>query len=392
MPCLNPKNQLPHVITYDPKNPQLQFVGGATAIQARKGEQFDYWYCQFSCHNSFKIYDIEKLIPSDVLLRIKNKDAFLVLDNGLEPFLKSADGIYFNIVMPGKIPASQIIFMSSVPTMADYVNGLRKRLGQDSIKVEWFSMFEYQLWDVISNQLTEPPNTLEIKKYDKKFINFNRRWRLHRPLIVTLLHDKNLLDAGYISLGTSDFHQDTWDSRWAELLRYYNDSEEILEILQRNQEVKRLPPMYLDTEDLITNRADQTTSTYNYYENSYFSIVNETTYHTKFGHDAVPFLSEKIFKCIAMKHPFILVTVPHSLRYLKELGYKTFEFLIDEDYDNEINDSKRILKIVSEVERLCNLNNDELEKFLIDAKKICEYNYNILKEKTSFIKEMTIGI
>jgi len=387
MPCLNLKNQLPHLITYDPKNPQLQFVDGATAIQARKNEKFDYWYCQFSCHNSFKVYDIEKLIPPDVLLKIKNKEVFLVLDNGLEPFLKSADGIYFNIVMPGKIPASQIIFMSSVPNMADYVKDLSKRLGQDSIKVEWFSMFEYQLWDVITNQLLEPPHTLEVKDYKKKFINFNRRWRLHRPLLVTLLQDRNLLDSGYVSLGTSDFPQDSWDSRWNELLRYYSDSPTVLEILKRNDSIKQLPPMYLDTEDLVTNRADQTTSTYRYYENSYFSVVNETTFHTKMGYDGVPFLSEKIFKCIAMKHPFIMVTVPNSLKYLKQLGYKTFDGLIDESYDLETDDSKRILKILDEIDRLCSLEGQSLNNFLIDAREISNYNYNVLKNKKEFIRK-----
>jgi hypothetical protein len=386
MPCLN--KILPYLITYDPKNPQLQYVDGATAVLARTGEKFDYWYCQISCHNSFKIYDIEKIIPSEILLKIKNKEAFLVIDNALEPFLKSADSIYFNIVMPKKIPASQIIFMTSIPTMGDYVNGLSKRFGEEKINVEWFSMFEYQLWDVITNQLTNPPDTLQIKKYDKKFINFNRRWRLHRPLMVTLLKDRELLDKGFISLGVSDFSQDNWQYRWNELIRYYSEHPEVLEILKRHEEIKNSSPMYLDTDDLVTNRAEQTSSTYYYYENSYFSVVNETTFHTKFGYDAVPFLSEKIFKSIAMKHPFILVTVPNSLKYLRELGYKTFDGLINELYDLEIDDSKRILKIIDEIDRLSKLDDKQLEKFLIDAKEICDYNYNILKEKNNFIRKL----
>jgi hypothetical protein len=386
MPCINLDN-LKYLITYDPKNPQLLTIGGSTGVTART-DLIDYFYCQFSDHNSFKIYDIESVIPTDILNRIKNKEAFLVLDNGLEPFLKSADGIYYNIVMTGKIPASQIIFMSSVPNMIDYVKNLAKRLNQELINVEWWSMFEYQLWDVIQYQMTEPIDTLQIKKYDKKFINFNRRWRLHRPLMITLLHDRNLLEQGYVSLGVSDFPQDTWKSRWSELTRYYSDSPKILEILRRNEKIKDSSPMYLDTEDLVTNRAEQTSSTNNYYLNTYFSIVNETTYHTKPGYDGVPFLSEKIFKCIAMQHPFVIVTVPNSLKYLKELGYKTFENLIDESYDTEIDDSKRILKIVDEVDRLSNLNENDLKHFLIESKKICNYNYNVLKNKKSFIRKM----
>jgi hypothetical protein len=386
MTCLN--QQLPHLITYNTSNPELQLVNTSSGVAARKLENFDYWYCQFSCHNSFRIYDIETIIPANILSRIKNKEVYLVLDNGLEPFLNSADGIYFNIVMTKKIPASQIIFMSSIPNMIDYVRKLSSKLDEQMINVEWWSMFEYQLWDVISHQLNSPPNTLVNKTYNKKFINFNRRWRLHRPLMVTLLKDRNLLDSGYVSLGVSDFDQDTWESRWNELLRYYHDSPSILEILKRNEEIKTLPSMYLDTDDLITNRAEQTTSTYQYYENSYFSVVNETTYHTKPGYDSAPFLSEKIFKCIAMQHPFIMVTVPNSLKYLKDLGYKTFDSLIDESYDTEVDDAARILKIVNEIERLCNLKDTELTNFLVESKKICSYNYNVLKNKNSFIRKM----
>jgi hypothetical protein len=383
MTCLNPK--FPYVITYDPINPRLELIEGSTGIDARKNEKFDYWYCQFSCHNSFRVFDILDLIPSDILDRIRKNEVYIVLDNGLEPFLKSADGIYYNIVLPGKIPASQIIFMSSVPTMKDHVKILAEKLNQDQIKVEWWSMFEYQLWDVIQHQITKPIDTLQIKKYEKKFINFNRRWRLHRPVLLTLLYDRKLINHGYISFGKSDFSQDTWSNRWAEMQRYYSDSSAMLTIFKRNEKVKELPLLYLDTDDLITNRAEQTRSTDEYYLNTYFSIVNETTFHTKPGYDGVPFLSEKIFKCIAMKHPFVLVTAPNSLQYLKKLGYKTFETIIDESYDTITKDDERMFAIIREVQRLCNLKDQDLNDFLTEALKICDYNYQILKNKVEFI-------
>jgi hypothetical protein len=275
--------------------------------------------------------------------------------------------------------------MSSVPTMKEHVKTLAEKLNQDQIRVEWWSMFEYQLWDVIQHQITEPIDTLQIKKYEKKFINFNRRWRLHRPVLLTLLHDRKLIDYGYVSFGKSDFSQDTWSNRWAEMQRYYSDSPAMLTIFKRNEQIKELPLMYLDTDDLITNRAEQTRSTDDYYLNTYFSIVNETTFHTKPGYDGVPFLSEKIFKCIAMKHPFVLVTAPNSLQYLKKLGYKTFENIIDESYDNVIKDDERMFAIIREVQRLCNLKNQDLDAFLIEARKICDYNYQVLKNKVEFI-------
>jgi len=384
MPCVNTPS--PYLITYDPSNPRLEMTTSRATV-VRKGETFNYWYCQFSCHNSFKCYDIFQLMSAKDIDRVKKGKLFIVLDNGLEPFLKSADSIYYNIVMRG-IPAQQIIFMSSVPNMIDYVSNLSRQLGQDPIRVEWYSLFEEAMWEVITNQLTIPLDTLPKKQYNKKYINFNRRWRLHRPLMLTLLKDKNLLDQGYISFGKSDFPQDTWSSRWNEMQRYYSNDRDILDILDRNIDIQQMDPMYLDTDDLVTNRAEQTNSTDKYYLDTYFSLVNETTYHTKPGYDGVPFWSEKIFKCIGMKHPFIVATAPNSLQYLKQLGYKTFDGIIDESYDLETDDGKRMIKIVNETERLCKLQSTELENFLDQAKEICEYNYTVLKNKTEFIRAM----
>jgi hypothetical protein len=117
-------------------------------------------------------------------------------------------------------------------------------------------------------------------------------------------------------------------------------------------------------------------------------VISETTYHTKEWYPNARFLSEKTFKAIAMTHPFILVSVPGSLEVLKAMGYKTFSPIIDESYDTELDDGKRMIKILNEIERLCNLNQSELEKFLIEAREICEYNYNVLILKTDFVKEL----
>lgn len=387
MACVN-KDNLQYLITYDPANPELVIVENSIAISARSNENFDYWYIQVSCHNSFRCFNINDLVPADVLTKIKNKELFLVIDNGLEPFLKTADGIYYNLVIKELIPESQIILMSSIPNMIDHVKNLSRQLGREEIKVEWWSMFEWSLKEVVCNILQKFPDTLTEKKYIKKFLNFNRRWRLHRPLLITMLYDKKLLDRGFVSLGVSDSNDDNWNKKLSELQHYFSYSQEILDILKRSDEIRNLPSMYLDTKDLVTNRADQTNSTDKYYEETYFSVVTETTFCTAPGYDGSPFLSEKVFKCIGMKHPFILVTAPNSLQYLKKLGYRTFESIIDESYDLEIDDAKRILMIVNEIERLCNLTGDDLNKWLEEAREICEHNFNLLKNKTNFLFAM----
>ena len=89
---------------------------------------------------------------------------------------------------------------------------------------------------------------------------------------------------------------------------------------------------------------------------------------------------EKLFKS---KHPFILV---QRKKNNKKFIYKTFRELdlIDESYDNEPDDVKRMLMIIKETERLASLSGEELEDWLRKAQSICEFNFNLLWSKQDF--------
>ena len=105
-----------------------------------------------------------------------------------------------------------------------------------------------------------------------------------------------------------------------------------------------------------------------YYVNSYFNIVTET-----FFQEPTLRFSEKIFKPIIYKLPFILYSTPFSLRQLRSLGYKTFGDFIDESYD-EITDSEERIRVLNrEVKRLCSLSLKEIHKWYIDMKEILIY-------------------
>lgn len=382
----------PIINTYNPKSPSIKWTGNNTAgllqIKNECNQLSEVWYSLFSCENSFKIYNILELISDEVLKKILDKEAFIVVDNALEPFEKSIDSIYKNIVIKANIPASQIILLTNMYDAGSYSRNLAKDLNQSPIRIFWYKVFEQDLKCAIAHIYNEEvPTTLSVKKYNKKFLNFNRRWRLHRPFLTTLLYGRNLIDKGYVSFGPCD-EKDTWPHRWPELMHYFRNDLEMTELLNSYSGVKDMPPLFLDTTELHINRADSTVNTNKYYEDTYFSVVSETTFCTKEWYNSARFLSEKAFKPIAMKHPFIVVSVPNSLEIYKIMGYKTFSGIIDESYDLETDDGKRMLMIVNEIERLCNLSEVELENFLNTAKEICEYNYNVLMSKTSFITEL----
>lgn len=381
----------PLINTYNPKSPSIVLsnrpTAGAFTVNKAREFDFDAWYCFFSCEHSFDIYKIKDLVPEAVLKRIVDKTAFLVLDNALEPFEKSIDSIYTNIVIQENIPASQIILLTNMYDAKQYSDNIARSINQNPIKIFWYTSFEQDLKDSIDYIYKGIcPTTLTLKKYNKKFLYFNRRWRLHRPFLMTLLYSRNLIEQGYVSFGPCD-PKDTWNHRWPELTRYFRNDPDITLLLTNNQGVKELPPMFLDTDELHINRAEATPNTNYYYENSYFSVISETTYFTNW-YSPARFLSEKAFKPIAMKHPFVLVSVPNSLEIFKIMGYKTFSPFINESYDTEIDDGKRMLLILDEIERLCNLTQQELSEFLLNVKEICDYNYNMLMSKSKFITEL----
>jgi len=265
------------------------------------------------------------------------------------------------------------------------VDRVSKVFSKPYIQVEWMRIFEYNVKQATHIENYRKLNTLEIKQYDKKYLNLNRRWRQHRPILVGLLELRNLLDKGHVSF-CKNVDGQNWDSVYGYLQGSVQHCDpELYNLFQSNRDrIESIPDMFLDTPELYVNQVQVDNNLDYYYENTYFSIVNETNYFKDLGEGL--FLSEKVFKPILRCHPFILVSRPHSLRKLKELGYKTFSPYIDESYDEEINDYERLKMIVNEIERLSNLSEPQLVEFLTAVKEIVEYNYQLLTNKQSDLK------
>jgi hypothetical protein len=107
------------------------------------------------------------------------------------------------------------------------------------------------------------------------------------------------------------------------------------------------------------------------HKSALWHIVTETVFYDHKLH-----LTEKIFKPIVSKRPFILVGAPGNLAYLKSYGFKTFDQWIDESYDNELDPDKRISLIVEQIEKLCSMSNAQLNDMYADVKSTVEYNFN----------------
>jgi|688.fasta_scaffold24420_15 hypothetical protein len=100
---------------------------------------------------------------------------------------------------------------------------------------------------------------------------------------------------------------------------------------------------------------------------SLWHIVPETIFYDEKLH-----LTEKIFKPIVIKRPFILIGAPGNLAYLKEYGFQTFDRWINEDYDNEPDPDLRIQKAIGELKKLQNKNLTEMYNEMLP---VLEFNH-----------------
>jgi hypothetical protein len=218
----------------------------------------------------------------------------------------------------------------------------------------------------------------------KDFLLLNRHWKLHRLLLLSQLHklgfDKSLV---------------SWDNKFSNQLNrneflMYDNNEEFLNLITETSSI-------LDIEDL-TKIAGFGFENKDIYLNTYISIVTESIFFQEDINFPSGYLSEKIWKPIGHCQPFILAGPSKSLEHIrKRFGYKTFHPYIDENYDMELDDLKRLEMIKIEIDKFSKKSKEEKDQFLNDVKDICVYNQNLFLEyavsswKNGFgNKEMTI--
>lgn len=351
----------------------------------------DYYY--FDINN---LSNLHKVITEKTILKEKNLG--ICLDCSMEGFQSMIPTIYSDLIIDNNINEDDIFLVSGAADIQKIVKDVATAYKRKPFSSVWMREFEHMMSNQMSYQIKiygkqfeSIGNRINHTGFIKSFISLNRRWRLHRPVLVGMLAKRDLLKRGYVSLTESDGPSElskVYDS----ILSTHVEDKEIFEYFKDNFDyLNSLFPLTIDLKSLnipgtynLTNDLDQC------YSNSYFSVVTETNFYTnvekynsRFASvcEATRFLTEKTFKPMVYKHPFILVTVPNTLELLKDIGYNTFHPYIDESYDKEQDDGKRLVKIIDEVERLSYLNDKQLREFIENTSSICNHNFDLLRTR-----------
>jgi hypothetical protein len=235
------------------------------------------------------------------------------------------------------------------------------------------------LWTLEKSKSVKTPN---IPNPSKKFSIFSRRYVEWRKLIYLDLLSKDLLDVTHFTF--SNLHPDLPDQIARPDKMIQDLPDHLLPYIDKINEWLTNVPYSVNYDDPVS--AD----VYELIKDSHINIVLETHIH-KENNNII--LTEKTYKPIVMKRPFIIYGPPNVIRTLREQGFKTFRGIINENYDLIQDHNQRRLAIVQEVERLNNLSDVEFSETMNECKKICDYNYDlVMKYKNKKLPESFLNL
>lgn len=98
-------------------------------------------------------------------------------------------------------------------------------------------------------------------------------------------------------------------------------------------------------------------------------VVTETVFDNRLH------LTEKTFKPIVMQQPFVMVGPKHSLRYLKHYGFKTFDSIWDESYD-QLNDQDRLAAVTKLLSEINSWDDQQINHAQQQIAEVVQHNYH----------------
>ncbi len=239
-------------------------------------------------------------------------------------------------------------------------------------------------WALESRAATAPKKT---------FLCYNGAMRAHRLALLYQLHTRDLISGALVSAMCPGGTELMKSQCAADLETFFPDLDPCAADTLTNEVV----PLTLDfsSTDLLAQSSNNVNA--DHFESSRFSVIPETTYPSKVyqrasAYPTLPcaFATEKTYKAIFARHPFIILSTPGFLENLRSLGYKTFSPHIDESYDLITDDQQRMNAVVDEVQRLAAMDDDQWMQIQTQVEHILEHNVNHLINNDEYVTKSWI--
>jgi len=211
----------------------------------------------------------------------------------------------------------------------------------------------------------------------RKFCCFlsNYHERYIRGLTVVALEKCNLLDQGFVSL--KDNGKDFKNKLDTTLLN--TKHMQTLSIVTEQENTKLDFTSFDKVYSMLDIKDTLSKSLFNFVIEGSYDKPIPRIYNDPAGE--VVYITEKTYRNIIYKKPFIILGQPRQLEFLHKLGYKTFHPIINENYDLNEDSAERFYLVMKEIKRLCSKSKQELVEMFKQVDDILDYNYNLYFSK-----------
>ena len=340
-------------------------------------------------------------MPKWLIHLVSVHNGYILIDHSVEAFMSDTElnAMFAYFHKGNQIPMYKIIYLTGTVNALSVYEKFCKKFDIDTDRSHRMHVIPYASsreifhnFYVNGHQHHDDEEILSAPVYDseylptKLFLSWNRRFRKHRTSLALLLEKHNLIERSLVSFAKIDGEMSS-NTIWSEIereqlhpgqdVRLYGHHELTVDA-ETVQRFAMKCPLIIDGETNINKMCEDHGFTQAYYKDTLVSLITETNYD-------VPecSLTEKSFKPLFNKHPFILIGVPGSMQGLRDLGFQTFSEFWSEEYDNTQTPADRFIEIEKVLLKIASWSPEEVLDFKRRVKPILEHNYNMFSQPGS---------
>jgi hypothetical protein len=292
----------------------------------------------------------------DLLKKLQDKKFYFMADFSREAHNR-VDNLslsFLNKLKSNRIDINRLVLVKNDSSKIGFHKMKYENFTLNTFFFPHFFLSTYNHLNQYINPVSEKPKI----EPDKKFLCLNRRVFYHKYQIIEELFKRGLLDETRL----------TWVDNYTPLKMIDLDLAYKLKInglefksIQLEGDVMYGSRLSYHDEFLFTINPE-------WYYKSKVDIITETMLYDEAIH-----ITEKTYKSIYLGLPFVVSATKGHLKHLRDMGFKTFNSVINEDYD-EINNKHKVKNVVDAAIKLSNVYNKP------EVLEICKFNKELYSD------------
>lgn len=198
----------------------------------------------------------------------------------------------------------------------------------------------------------------------KKFTALVRTGKWWRAATMARIWSDGYHSQGYFSYNNDLDTGEHWKESAVQVLKFPGLFDQVNEFLQAC-------PFVADKLNSQQHNLYSTTVP-EHFEDSYLNVILET--HLDVDQSGGVFLTEKTFKPIKNSQPFLMFGAKGSIQQLRQMGYRTFDHVIDHSYDEVLDNTQRWDQAYQEFKRLMSI---DLHQLYLNCRDDLEWNQRL---------------